>query len=76
MRRSIILLIVLLAAMFWLEPFLRSMMEAQAQRYSWIPVFPAEALTALWVLTLVGALLIGIVVVVRIGIYIWREVLD
>jgi hypothetical protein len=51
-------------------------MEAQAQRYSWIPVFPAEAWTALWGLTLVGALLIGIVVVVRIGIYIWREVLD
>lgn len=76
MRRSIILLIVLLAAMFWLEPFLRSIMEAQAQRYSWIPVFPAEAWTALWVLTLVGELLIGIVVVVRIGIYIWREVLD
>ena len=76
MRRSIILLVVLLLSLFWLEPFLRSTLEAQAMRYSWIPVFPAEAWTVLSVLTLVAALVIAIVLAVRIGIYIWREVLD
>jgi hypothetical protein len=76
MRRYIILLIVLLAALFWFEPFLRSMLEAQALRFNWIPTFPAEAWTALWVLTLLAVVVIAVVVVVRIGIYIWREVLD
>ena len=76
MRRYIILLIVLLAAFFWLEPFLRSTLEAQASRLSWLPVFPAEAWTALWVLTLAAVMITAVVVVVRIGLYIWREVLD
>lgn len=73
MRRSLILLVLLLASLFWLEPWLRRINAEEAARYPWLPVLSPEAWSMTVLVTTIAAAVVGVILLVKLALFIWRE---
>lgn len=76
MRRSLILLVLLLGCLYWLEPWLRRVNAAEAASHPWLPVLSPESWNLVVLGIIVLAVLTGLVLLVKLGLFIRRELGD
>jgi hypothetical protein len=76
MRRYAILLALLLAGLYWFGPWLRQMNAAEAAAYPWLPVLDPGTWNMIILGVIVVAVVVGFVLLVKLGFFIWRELGD
>ncbi len=76
MRRSAMLLVLLLASLYWLEPWLRRSAAADVPAISWLPAISHDTWNIVFIAIVVLTVAVALVLLARLGLFIWRELGD
>jgi hypothetical protein len=76
MRRYAVLLALLLGCLYWFEPWLRQVNVAEAEAYPWLPVLDHGIWNAVVLVTLALAAFVALIVLIKFGLFVWRELGD